>query len=821
MPLRPSDIKLVRYGPRVVTPLIITALPLMLGGTSPSVIVGASLTLLLTMTAVIYRKGVPTIRNSWTLIGCVIAVLATVAQLIPVPLPLLRLGAPSAHELLSLGTPPTVYPFSMDPPASALALVRYLGMTAAAVLGYRVYARRPRELFSAIAAAGALIVLTGALHVVIGWRQPYGHFGIYPEVFPTPFINPNHMGGFCAFCGFIAVALATELDAERRWIAFGLAALCTAGVVLSFSRGAVLAFSIGTLVYGISVVRRGGRVRQLAPIAVLLALGGILFAAIAERSIADQLRSFAASSDEVRPLLWMSSILALPGFWLLGMGSGAYGYVITASQPPRQYTFTFAENEPLQFLMDWGLIFGTLALCAVVAFVWRLVRMRSSDGFIPALFGAFAAVGANALVDFGMSTLAIGVPVLACAAMLEGRGARVRRNGQSERRSEETSQVAARPLSRRFGLGLGFASIVVASLVSTYALAHENRCDVERLRAATLAETPRDRDAALSSFVRHHPADFLGPLIAAEREIERPRNEQRALHLVNRALIMAPSFAVVHRIAGRALLKVGATQQALSEYRTSLDLWPLDIPLVVLELEHRAPGHLIQVAGENDERRLWIARDCFFAGRHCSVATIEGLLRVPTLENNPEALQLLTRLALRERDWTTAIERARSLEALHPGLAFPYEAQADAHRALGERDRARAALERGRDMTGGATTILNAMTNDAIERGDLDEAQEIANRLVARASTTGSAADAHAMLATIWERRRRYSESIRELERARDAAPKEPSFYLRLAEIYRKTGNSAAAGGELRRGIAATGGDLRLKQALASQESRP
>ena len=108
-----------------------------------------------------------------------------------------------------------------------------------------------------------------------------------------------------------------------------------------------------------------------------------------------------AIHEEAKVEVWKQSLPMLADFPLFGIGRGAFPSIFKRYQSGQyQQTFTHAENEALQMLVDWGPVLGGCILLGFIAsFLLGLRRVRNSTCLAGCLVGIFGILCHN-LVDF-------------------------------------------------------------------------------------------------------------------------------------------------------------------------------------------------------------------------------------------------------------------------------------------------------------------------------------------------------------------------------------------------------------------------------------
>jgi len=217
-------------------------------------------------------------------------------------------------------------------------------------------------------------------------------------------------------------------------VAVVLASFILAGVVVSLSRGAILALALATALTAVVALasrRFSGRVVWVG-IVVLAGLGvvGWVNAGEAVRARLATLLERAAFEDG-RMGHWRDAVQAVPEFWRCGAGLGAYRYVYGLYQTrPASVWFQHAENQYLESLVEGGVVglglwLGFLGLVAAAS--WRLLRC-GADRLAPVagIVGLFAlsSQAIHALFDFGLRIPANSILFALLCGSLAGKAAR-------------------------------------------------------------------------------------------------------------------------------------------------------------------------------------------------------------------------------------------------------------------------------------------------------------------------------------------------------------------------------------------------------------
>lgn len=310
--------------------------------------------------------------RTWSIGGALLVVIAAL-QLIPLPPALLAAVSPESLHIWQLGArvaslagvpAPHAFPITIDPAQTRDELFRLLALLAT----FQAAAFLVRDHISRVALACALCA--GAIfETLYGVREAalrrYAIWGwvnrlIYDRVTGT-FVNPNHFGHYVALVLPLALflaALAWHLSGdeetpfrrrlvillEHRFFVFAAGALaalgCIAAVLVSQSRGALLALTGGVAIVGTRILgAQNTKGRTLARIVAAAAGGVLLLGAVilwlgSERTV---LRRLMPSEGETATLVGRRiGITAAFGVWqdfpIFGSGAGTFERVVSMHQ---------------------------------------------------------------------------------------------------------------------------------------------------------------------------------------------------------------------------------------------------------------------------------------------------------------------------------------------------------------------------------------------------------------------------------------------------------------------------------------------------------
>jgi len=192
-----------------------------------------------------------------------------------------------------------------------------------------------------------------------------------------PLVNGNHFTALMELIVPAALLLALR-SSEQRLIYAVVSNLILAAVVVCASRAGTILVALETIIVLVATAFAGGRSqarsrgkRLLLPVAGLGLAAVIFFYVAGAEKMADAFRE-----EQPYALRWM----VVQDTWRLfsdrpwtGYGAGTFEAVYpSAARMDMGYIWSHAHNDPLQFLMEWG-IFGAVLVGWTM---WLLLRVR-------------------------------------------------------------------------------------------------------------------------------------------------------------------------------------------------------------------------------------------------------------------------------------------------------------------------------------------------------------------------------------------------------------------------------------------------------------
>jgi tetratricopeptide (TPR) repeat protein len=238
-----------------------------------------------------------------------------------------------------------------------------------------------------------------------------------------PFVYPN------ALAGFLVVAFAPTLawiwvrarnwDARVKWLALVFAgAEMVFCLLLTGSRGGVVAFGVMALTVLWCLVPKGGRRTAGAIAGLVLALA--LVVALG-RHIG--LLHFGTKSLEARTDYWRGAIRIIEDHPWVGTGPGTFGSIYPMYKTALTEEAQAVHNTFLQMWSDSGVLaFVAFAVLWIVAVrdALRLARQRVGDAAAAAVCGALAGWTVHGLADFDLYVPGVALPAFVLLGTVQG-----------------------------------------------------------------------------------------------------------------------------------------------------------------------------------------------------------------------------------------------------------------------------------------------------------------------------------------------------------------------------------------------------------------
>jgi Flp pilus assembly protein TadD len=681
----------------VLIGLIVFGAPLAVGAVHPpavlvvTILAGVGVALMIAGEAVRGRQ----FRVTRSALLPLVMLLVPLLESIPLPAGVANRLDPAGHALLAESpvAGASTRPLSLDPPETRAVVERAAATLAVFLAALHLASGRSRRQFliRVIAASTVVAVALGLGHRILGESQIYGYFRGSRGLLNGPFINSNHTAEFLEMGAFVCVACALMGGSALNRVGWLAAAIAAGAAALgTLSRGAIVALAAGTLTFAglwrsaiAHADEQMGSQKSRPRTALWVILMLVFLVAAAALLGTDQLLSKVATThlgQEARLQVWRDSlkiVLAHP----VGIGRGAFDRVFPVYREvgtPISVRFAFAENEPLQYLVEMGWAGFLAVVVAAVVVTREWYRARRKDPVEAGLVAALVAVLVHNCFDFGFETLGVALPFAAVLGTVLGRG-----TGVGERVIPTYPKRAI------------FAVCAVAIVVGTSSMVHAGFKDVDALLEK--ATPPRRHELALQA-EEAHPVDYFYVLAQAASEPIKPDSTGRSLrlHALNHALVLCPNCPEVHSAVASTLWALGKRSQALGEWRTAVAILPV-IYIPTLERAWGAGAHageLGVIAGPNTDRLI---RAASFLMSHGQPAGAREVLAMASDAGAPqvEVLLITANLDIQAGQPDDALRVLAEVRNRAPQDTRAFLLIGDAHLRAGRVDQALASLDAG------------------------------------------------------------------------------------------------------------------------------
>ncbi len=582
----------------VVTALLpVLFLPLVVGGVHPEAAAAFAVVELVALSlwwGARLARG-HRLRVSFLALPFVVGAGLTLLQVIPLPQALLDVLQPetaSTRRFIAAGLPDTFAAgvravTSMDPAASAAALLRLVGAAALFVVvadaardggrdgGRGRSAQRSLHalIWRGVVVAAAVVMLTAIMHTVLNVPGPWGQFSRLGGIIFAPMVNPNHLSKVLAGFALLCLGRAFSVRGRREAVVSGIVGVvCGVGVGLTLSRGGILALILALMALAAVLLRAkridgvdGGAgagtgeapsrfaLPALFVSAILVVVIGLVVLAVDPVARTNSTQLIDDAEDQPTKLAILPQAMKLlADNGRVGVGNNAFGAAFTTvAEPGARYTdeltFSHPENIVVATVVEHGVGGGALLLI-IAAFVARHLVFALRSARAAAAVPAVVAFVIGDMVDFALETGA-GIAVFAVAL------------GLCAAAVPSTSLTLRAPRAVVAAVVAILVSAVVVVAVAPGAIADwQYRLDTAAAKAP-LAQ----RTQALYALVRARPFDGHATTLLAVDARER-HQPQEALAWANRTLSLWPSRGEAHLEAARALAATGHLEQAMIHY---------------------------------------------------------------------------------------------------------------------------------------------------------------------------------------------------------------------------------------------------------------
>jgi hypothetical protein len=560
-----SGVARFRVLPRSIAALVVGAVVLsMLGlGAQQGPLLLAVSVLCVLAGALAYKAGGRVPHAAW---ACAALAGFTLVQAIPMPVGWLQSLSPQAFDVWSRAlrafgeAGPSRASLSLDPSATLVEALKWAAYAYLLVACAEVRVRWGSAwLAVSVFGSGVLLAALTLLHGAVDAESIYG---FYTPSFAVdrwsrgPLLNSNNLAGYANLALFSGIALLrSPRNPLPKWsLALGGALLSTV-VLLSASRAGILALFAGVLALFVlgAASRRRFPSAPWGAAALAMTAAFVVFTLLADERIYRAVMSADASQ---KVAVWKHTLSMIADYPVFGVGRGAFESAFSPYYEPVSGEFAtvyaHAENFPIQFLSEWGMGVGGLALSVGLIVFARIAWQRRGDPVAVTL-----AVGVAVLLLQNLADLALEIPAVMIALVVTWSAL-----------SHRAPSGEARPALGGVAFGVpGIAAVALAVAPAFHGVQEERAAITERLRTADLKlESAREElRGQLRAASLRHPAEPFFSFVAAL--VSYRARDMDPLPALGRALERAPYSGQVHLLLSHVLTRKGARSQALLHLR--------------------------------------------------------------------------------------------------------------------------------------------------------------------------------------------------------------------------------------------------------------
>lgn len=513
-----------------------------------------------------------------------IPAIMSIFQLLPLPQGLLGLLSPVNAEarqtLADIASTSAGGPLTLSGVDSSAAAFRWIALALLALgTGWytRAHRRHARKWVQYLAASLGVL---GVLQVLIGLGQTLVGNGKILGVIATTrdslslvsgtLINGNHAAALLCLSTLSAAGMVAHGKKPLHRSLWTLASiLCAAGVVLTASRGGILALCIAGLGFVLhSAIGQGKSTQALVP-RVLTGLAPISLAAVLATTFAltpQWTREVQTSTsldelhEEIKVRLIRTALSMIPDFPLSGAGADSFAQIAPVYLGDFMGAHTrFVECDPVQLLLDFGLVAGGASLLLFALTWWKIYlptlqsapqkssKVPPSSSALGLTYGLLA-VAISSVVSFNLEILGIAAPAVVAGQLL----------------------LALRDHPHLFRLPRWavwpLAGVLGALLVCTGLYASSEKRKAEAFYEAR----PGSSDVLASLKDRLEAAPLDGHTLGHASLLLQKEDPQTSLKLAERATELFPSSPGGHLAKARAMIATGDRKEAARAYSQGL-----------------------------------------------------------------------------------------------------------------------------------------------------------------------------------------------------------------------------------------------------------
>ena len=563
-------------------------------------------------------------------------------QLVPLPLPLLKILSPQGYFFHTLeGT--GAHPLTMSIPDTIYSIFRVLTLIfLSCILARNIFLGNKKwkqnTIDTVILISTVAIILSIALRFLQSDAWLYGklrHSGFFIE---SILINTNNAAGYFGISGLLALTSIYTTTFPRKKIFYAsLFFFHSAAVAATISRAGIAAYVAALLLFFFinrkSVKNSSGYKFYLPVAALVLALIFVYQTGLKllEREFDFEREGFFNKvSDIARAKDYFFDFL------FTGSGLGSFSKVFSYYQSNLWIYARELENEPIQFILETGMVF---ALFIFAFFIWLVIfghrETKRKNGLMAVLFF----VVMHNTFDFNLHNFATLFPVILVLVLL------------------------VKPMELRGNTRVtALSALAVLALTTMFFTATGSG---QKLLGYQPEENPA---VSYEEAVYLQPADFRIPLNRGVDKLNSRDPEQivSAGAELSSALAKAPKYYYNYYINGVYMLRLGAYEEALVLFKQALEISGIKYTKALDTIYDRISRfglseRITEIISLNENNKLELERFIFkisdsnaaaldFANKNQDVFFISVIRNMLKEKRYDEALEMIRRIQSERKD---------------------------------------------------------------------------------------------------------------------------------------------------------------------------
>lgn len=565
-------------------------------------------------------------------------------QLIPLPLPLLKILSPQGHFFHTLEGA-GAHPLTMSIPDTVYSIFRVLTLIfLSCILARNIFLGNKKwkqnTIDTVILISTVAIILSVALRFLQSDAWLYGklrHGGFFME---SILINTNNAAGYFGISGLLALTSIYTTTFPRKKIFYAsLFFFHSAAVAATISRAGIAAY-VAALILFFFINRKSAKnssgYKFYLPVAALVLV--LIFIYQTGLKLLEREFDFGRENyfDKFDTIARAKDYFF--DFLFTGSGLGSFSKVFSYYQSNLWIYARELENEPIQFILETGIVF---ALFIFAFFIWLVIfghrETKRKNGLLAVLFF----VVMHNTLDFNLHNFATLFPIILVLVLL------------------------VKPMELRGNTRI--ISLVSLAVLSLTTMIFTSTGSGQKL----LGYQPDEKPAvSYEEAVYLEPANFKIPLNAGIDKLNSRDPEQilSAGTELSSALLKAPKYYYTHYINGVYMLRIGAYEQALVLFKQALDISGRKYTKALDTIYDRISRfglseRITEIISLNENNKLELERFIFkisdsnaaaldFANKNQDVFFISVIRNMLKEKRYDEALEMIRRIQNERKDLT-------------------------------------------------------------------------------------------------------------------------------------------------------------------------